>query len=123
MSINMFGKPTETVDFGGEVDYNSYEWFKDPPPRAEVTSFLDIFLRITDSYVCRLPHHFPLRPKPTYPLRTSSRGTRSVILPSRRRPMCCTDDTNSTDRCVSSSISQKKNLFPSSLTPSCALPM
>jgi len=35
MSVNMFGKPADTVDFGGEVDYNSYEWFKDPPPRSE----------------------------------------------------------------------------------------
>ncbi|KAI0294959.1 hypothetical protein BC826DRAFT_909488 [Russula brevipes] len=33
MSFNSFGKPAETVDFGGEVDYASYEWFKDPPPR------------------------------------------------------------------------------------------
>lgn len=35
MSFNAFGKPNETVDFGGEVDYASYEWFKDPPPRSE----------------------------------------------------------------------------------------
>jgi len=35
MSFNAFGKPAETVDFGGEVDYASYEWFKDPPPRSE----------------------------------------------------------------------------------------
>ncbi|KAI0003775.1 hypothetical protein BJV74DRAFT_486277 [Russula compacta] len=35
MSFNLFGKPEETVDVGGEVDYASYEWFKDPPPRTE----------------------------------------------------------------------------------------
>jgi len=35
MSFNAFGKPAETVDFGAEVDYASYEWFKDPPPRSE----------------------------------------------------------------------------------------
>ncbi|KAI0275169.1 hypothetical protein BC834DRAFT_815691 [Gloeopeniophorella convolvens] len=35
MSFNAFGKPSETVDFGGEVDYAAYEWFKDPPPRPE----------------------------------------------------------------------------------------
>ncbi|KAH9960770.1 hypothetical protein BGW80DRAFT_1464090 [Lactifluus volemus] len=35
MSVNAFGKPADTVDFGGEVDYASYEWFKDPPPRQE----------------------------------------------------------------------------------------
>jgi len=40
MSFNAFGKPAETVDFGGEVDYASYEWFKDPPPQSEVASFL-----------------------------------------------------------------------------------
>ena len=39
MSFNAFGKPAETVDFGGEVDYASYEWFKDPPPRSEVAPF------------------------------------------------------------------------------------
>jgi len=32
MSFNIFGKPAETVDFGTEVDYSAYEWFKDPPP-------------------------------------------------------------------------------------------
>jgi len=32
MSFNAFGKPAETVDFGGEADYANYEWFKDPPP-------------------------------------------------------------------------------------------
>ncbi|KAI0046595.1 hypothetical protein FA95DRAFT_1349383 [Auriscalpium vulgare] len=30
--LNVFGKPTETVDFGGEIDYSNYEWFKEPPP-------------------------------------------------------------------------------------------
>ncbi|KAI0066463.1 hypothetical protein BV25DRAFT_1796311 [Artomyces pyxidatus] len=30
--LNVFGKPTETVDFGGDIDYTNYEWFKDPPP-------------------------------------------------------------------------------------------
>ena len=40
MSFNAFGKPAETVDFGGEVDYASYEWFKDPPPRSEVLPYI-----------------------------------------------------------------------------------
>lgn len=32
-----FGKPAETVDFGGEMNYEGYEWFKEPPPvRPEV---------------------------------------------------------------------------------------
>lgn len=50
-SFNMFGKPTETVDFGGEVDYASYEWFKDPPARPEVVFFSSIFTRNADSYM------------------------------------------------------------------------
>ncbi|TFY72417.1 hypothetical protein EVG20_g593 [Dentipellis fragilis] len=28
----IWGKGTDTVDFGGEPDYSNYEWFKDPPP-------------------------------------------------------------------------------------------
>lgn len=46
--FNSFGKPAETVDFGGEVDYASYEWFKDPPPRPEVYLFSYIPLCIAD---------------------------------------------------------------------------
>jgi hypothetical protein len=38
--MNAFGsagyKPADTVDYGDEVDYSGYEWFKDPPPRPEV---------------------------------------------------------------------------------------
>ncbi|OBZ79447.1 hypothetical protein A0H81_00796 [Grifola frondosa] len=34
-SMDTFGKQTDTVDYGGEVDYADYEWFKDPPPRPE----------------------------------------------------------------------------------------
>ena len=30
------GKTNDTVDWGDEVDYSGYEWFKDPPPRPEV---------------------------------------------------------------------------------------
>lgn len=30
-----FGKTAATVDWGDEVDYSGYEWFKDPPPRPE----------------------------------------------------------------------------------------
>ncbi|KAI0322161.1 hypothetical protein OF83DRAFT_1049912 [Amylostereum chailletii] len=30
--MSLFGKPAETVDFGQEMNYESYEWFKDPPP-------------------------------------------------------------------------------------------
>lgn len=37
----MFGKSAETVDFGEEVDYSDYQWFKDPPPvRHPVRIFL-----------------------------------------------------------------------------------
>ncbi|TFY78035.1 hypothetical protein EWM64_g5978 [Hericium alpestre] len=31
-NFNIFGKGTDTVDFGGEPDYANYEWFKEPPP-------------------------------------------------------------------------------------------
>ncbi|KAH9944175.1 uncharacterized protein BXZ73DRAFT_87128 [Epithele typhae] len=30
-----YGKQSDTVDWGAEVDYSGYEWFKDPPPRPE----------------------------------------------------------------------------------------
>lgn len=40
MFENMEGNPqakvNDTVDWGDEVDYSGYEWFKDPPPRPEV---------------------------------------------------------------------------------------
>lgn len=35
-SAGVYGKPMETVDYGDEVDYGDYEWFKEPPPRPEV---------------------------------------------------------------------------------------
>ncbi|EED79365.1 predicted protein [Postia placenta Mad-698-R] len=35
MSHNGFGKAAPTIDYGEEVDYTEYEWFKDPPPRPE----------------------------------------------------------------------------------------
>ncbi|KAI0778427.1 hypothetical protein BD413DRAFT_108097 [Trametes elegans] len=31
--MDITSKPAETVDWGTEVDYSGYEWFKDPPPR------------------------------------------------------------------------------------------
>ena len=31
-------KQADTVDWGDEVDYSGYEWFKDPPPRPEVSA-------------------------------------------------------------------------------------
>ncbi|KAI0814815.1 hypothetical protein BC629DRAFT_813997 [Irpex lacteus] len=37
MSTSAYGKPADTVDWGDEVDYSNYEWFKNPPsprPRA-----------------------------------------------------------------------------------------
>ncbi|KAI0756762.1 hypothetical protein C8Q80DRAFT_1091282 [Daedaleopsis nitida] len=34
MNADLYNKQAETVDWGGEVDYSGYEWFKDPPPRA-----------------------------------------------------------------------------------------
>lgn len=36
MDANPQAKPMETVDWGDEVDYSGYEWFKDPPPRPDV---------------------------------------------------------------------------------------
>ncbi|KAI9060545.1 hypothetical protein FKP32DRAFT_1031605 [Trametes sanguinea] len=33
--MDFSSKQAETVDWGGEVDYSGYEWFKDPPPRPE----------------------------------------------------------------------------------------
>ena len=41
-SMNVYGsgsKPADFVDYGDEVDYSGYEWFKDPPPRPEVSAF------------------------------------------------------------------------------------
>jgi len=35
-AFNIFGKPMETVDIGQEIDYAGYEWFKDPPPPAQM---------------------------------------------------------------------------------------
>ena len=37
MNTDLYNKQAETVDWGGEVDYSGYEWFKDPPPRPEVS--------------------------------------------------------------------------------------
>lgn len=33
--MDVYGKQADTVDWGDEVDYSGYEWFKDPPPRPE----------------------------------------------------------------------------------------
>ena len=38
--VDLYNKQAETVDWGGEVDYSGYEWFKDPPPRPAVSSRL-----------------------------------------------------------------------------------
>ncbi|CAL1695179.1 unnamed protein product [Somion occarium] len=35
MAANPQGKPADTVDWGDEVDYSGFEWFKDPPQRPE----------------------------------------------------------------------------------------
>lgn len=35
MSSGVYGKPMETVDYGDEVDYSGYEWFKERPQRPE----------------------------------------------------------------------------------------
>jgi hypothetical protein len=32
--MDIYGKPEETVDFGQEVDYTGFEWFKDIPART-----------------------------------------------------------------------------------------
>jgi hypothetical protein len=102
-SFNAFGKPAETVDFGGEVDYASYEWFKDPPPsRPEVISFLT-FPYVLLTHICSLPSS-PLRANPTSHLPLSSRGITCVTLLSRPHPMYCSGATNSTDRCIYPSL-------------------
>ena len=62
MSFNAFGKPAETVDFGGEVDYASYEWFKDPPPRSEVSL---PFFTLANKCFLTLVRLAPRRPAPT----------------------------------------------------------
>ncbi|GJE99656.1 hypothetical protein PsYK624_159270 [Phanerochaete sordida] len=33
--MDVYAKQADTVDWGDEVDYSGYEWFKDPPPRPE----------------------------------------------------------------------------------------
>ena len=38
LSMDIYGKQSDTVDWGAEVDYSGYEWFKDPPARPEVNS-------------------------------------------------------------------------------------
>ncbi|CCM04203.1 uncharacterized protein FIBRA_06369 [Fibroporia radiculosa] len=35
MSMNALNKSAPTVDWGDEVDYSGYEWFKDPPQKPE----------------------------------------------------------------------------------------
>ena len=37
-SMDIYGKQSETVDWGVETDYSGYEWFKDPPPRPDVSA-------------------------------------------------------------------------------------
>ncbi len=47
-ATEIYGKPMETVDYGDEVDYGDYEWFKEPPTRPEVRicvfSFVSLFV-------------------------------------------------------------------------------
>lgn len=43
MPLNIYGKQEDTVDWGDEVDYSGYEWFKDPPPRPEVSHGASIY--------------------------------------------------------------------------------
>src|SRR5260221_11213860 len=99
MSFNAFGKPAETVDFGGEVDYASYEWFKDPPPRSEVAPFL-CSLTASLTFMRIPPHLRPLMSNPTSPNPPSSTRLICLHLTSGRSPMCCSDSIDSTDRCV-----------------------
>src|SRR6266702_3214485 len=103
MSFNAFGKPAETVDFGAEVDYASYEWFKDPPPRSEVFPFFYTLATVllTLSGRSTPPSLNPtIKARHIHPSRASSKRIRCVTLPSRPRLTCCSDATNSTDRCV-----------------------
>lgn len=114
-TFNSFGKPAETVDFGGEVDYASYEWFKDPPARPEVITFLTLPCVLL-THICSLPPR-PLRANPTSRLPLSSTGTTCVTLLSRRRRMYCSGATNSTDRCIYPSLHpaffRANDFFPS----------
>ena len=43
--MDVYSKQADTVDWGDEVDYSGYEWFKDPPPRPEVRSTNTLFPR------------------------------------------------------------------------------
>jgi hypothetical protein len=37
--MDLYGKNTDVVDFGGETDYEGYEWFREaPPPRPPVST-------------------------------------------------------------------------------------
>src|SRR6266404_1232790 len=103
MSFNAFGKPAETVDFGGEVDYASYEWFKDPPPRTEVLSvnFPYILCNVMRRLTRSPPRLHFLKANPIPPSRALSKRMRCVTLPCKRRPTCCSGVTNSTGRCGS----------------------
>lgn len=56
MPIDAFGKQIETVDWGEEVDYSGYQWFKDPPPpRPEVSAiYLARITSLTHNYSSRM---------------------------------------------------------------------
>ena len=49
-AMDISTKQAETVDWGGEVDYSGYEWFKDPPPRPEVSLPFTWIPRASHSY-------------------------------------------------------------------------
>ena len=46
------------------------------------------------------PRPHPIKARPIHPSRASSRRIRCVTLPCKPRRTCCSDATNSTDRCV-----------------------
>ncbi|EIN14033.1 hypothetical protein PUNSTDRAFT_48897 [Punctularia strigosozonata HHB-11173 SS5] len=51
--MNAYGnnKLEETVDFGMEMDYSGYEWFKDAPPRREAPPPMSAPSTVQEQYV------------------------------------------------------------------------
>lgn len=47
-TMDLYGKRTDVVDFGGETDYEGYEWFQDAPPRPPVQ--FNMMLHTWNSY-------------------------------------------------------------------------
>ena len=79
MNVDLYDKQADTVDWGGEVDYSGYEWFKDPPPRPEVRR-LSPYTRIQMTYLDNSPlSHSRAPPTTTFLNQASSSKTRRSI--------------------------------------------